>query len=249
LQLAEQEGQRGTESPDFELACLEAYLALACTSTMSAHHGHQWQERAAETAELLEATHGAYWSRRAGQLLVATASASAITNVELLRRLADSLYLNGDFNQAIAAYEKAATQARSQSDSRAFELAYKAALVEQKLERYLSAAKRLRELAKSQAADPHARQAHLLAAWNSAQADTRITNAGLYEELLREHLAMWATSASADQARLWLGAVCESKQAWSEAKELYSAVSQESSHREKAAQGLVRCQRAQLNKK
>ncbi|HMC09948.1 MAG TPA: hypothetical protein VKH44_01605, partial [Pirellulaceae bacterium] len=163
-------------------------------------------------------------------------------------RVADSHYLKGDFDQAIAAYDDAAGQATTKGDSQAaFELAYKAALVEQKRGRRIATADRLRILANSLPTHPQAAQAHLLAAWNAAQeSQNDASAAGLYEELLREHLKNWPTAESADQARVWLGKLSEAKPDWPTAINAYAAVSRASSHYGTAIASLVRCWREEL---
>src|SRR5207237_733882 len=162
-------------------------------------------EMAAETAALLDQAYGPYWGRRAGQLLTVALPANVRSaSAELLARAADSLYVQCDFDRALATYDEAAAAARAGSDGHAWlASAYKAALIEQQRGRNTAAADRLRILAKSHAKHQQAPSAHLLAAWNMAQASRdNSTAAASYEELLREHLLQWPTAASADQARI-----------------------------------------------
>src|SRR5207237_7434950 len=88
---------------------------------------------------------------------------------------------------------------------------------------------------------PQAAQAHLLAVWISGQeaAKERLA-AGLYQQLLREHLTSWPTVDSADQARLWLGKLYEGKADWPAAIEAYAGVSRASSHYAAAIGALAR---------
>src|SRR5262245_40574996 len=181
-------------SAELDFSWFEAFLAFARAArqgqtlfisdrTPAVELARTYEREAAQAAELLDQAHGPYWGRRASQLLVTAVPRGSVQSVELLSRTAESHYLRGDFDQAIAAYDDAAGQARRSGDPRtAFELAYKAALVEQQRERPLAAADRLRILAKSLATHPQAPQAHLLAAWNVAQAArTDSTAGGLYE--------------------------------------------------------------------
>jgi hypothetical protein len=199
----EPRAQSGHSSAELEFARLEALLTLA----RSASGGHQ--EQAIQTAKSLEQTFGPYWGRRADQLLAAMLPHAAVEsqNVELIKRKADGLYLQGDVDGSVAAYESASSRARENGDLvLAFELAYKAALVEQQSARYLAAAERLRSIANTLAPSERAASVHLLAVWNAGQAaDTEMAAQSLYRELLREHLAAWPASESAEQARQWLG--------------------------------------------
>jgi len=207
-----------------------------------------YQQQAAEHADRLEKTYGPYWGRRASQLLIAAMPRSALGSAQLLARAADGLYLKGDFDQAIATYDDAAAQAKAKGDFQtAFEQAYKAALAEQKRGRAAAAADRLRVLANAFPTHPQASQAHLLAAWNAShEAAKDRAAAGLYEELLREHLTSWPTAESADQARLWLGKLREGRADWPAAIVAYAGVSRGSPHYAAAIGALARAWRAEL---
>jgi len=187
-------------SPELDLARFEAFLLLARNS------GEGYQDQVAQAADILEQTHGPAWSRRAGQVLTTALPREKVANIALLARLADHDYLRGEFAPAIAAYDDAAARARAKQDlDTAFTPAYKAALVEQHRQEHLAAANRLQALSKEMASHPQAPAAHLLAAWNAGQAARADSKAAAtYAELLREHLAMWPSDATAEQARAWL---------------------------------------------
>jgi tetratricopeptide (TPR) repeat protein len=246
-------------SPDLDFARFEALLAQARAAAegerispgdraLPTEQARKYQQQAGQAAELLEKTHGPFWGRRASQMLISALPRGAMASAELLARAADGLYLQGDLEQAIAAYDAAAAQARSQGDLQAaFELAYKAALIEQRRERQLPAANRLRILAKSMPTHPQASTAHLRAAWSAAQAARAEPSAqSVYEELLDEHLALWPAAESANQARIWLGKVCDAKQDWRGAIEAYARVSRASPHYAGAMGGLATAWREQL---
>lgn len=249
----------GRVSPELDFAWLEAFVALAkaaragkLTSSTSQAGADgaatNYERQAAYMAELMADVHGPYWARQVSQLLVASVPRGAVTSVELLSRSADSLYLQGDVDQALLTYDDAAGQARRKGDSQAaFDLAYKAALVEQKRLRHLAAADRLRILANSSRGRAQAAQAHLLAAWNAAQAARSDASAApLYEELLREHLAAWPNGESADQARIWLGKLLEASSNWAGAIDAYSGVPRTSAHYAAAIAAAARSWRNEL---
>lgn len=246
-------------SPELDLARLEALLALSTAAengrrvaadqrVPAAELAKQYQHQAAQLAESLEQSHGHYWGGRAGRLLLAAVPRGTAVSAELLGRAADDLYLQGRTDEALAAYDDAAHQARARGDHNgAFQLAYKAALVEQQRKRNAAAATRLRILAKNLPTHRDAAAAHLLAAWNVAQdRDSRAASDGAYQELLAEHLAMWPTSESADQARLWLGQKREAAGDWPGAIAAYAGVSRASSHFTAAIAALVRATRQDL---
>lgn len=232
----------GQAAADFDFATFEGLVYLARQQAGKPAEAKRFQELAAETARFLESAHGPFWGRRADQVLLASLPRGAgAINVELLARTGDSLYLQGDFAQAIAAYHDAAEQARAVGNvPAAFELGYKAALVEQKNERHSEAADRFRRLAKNLATHPDAAQAHLTAAWHAAQ-HARSTPAAVddYEAILREHLGLWPTAASADRARLWLGKLADSRSDWPAAIEAYAGVGRSSEHFAAAIDGLA----------
>jgi hypothetical protein len=233
----------GRTAADFDFAIFEGLVYLARQqAAKNPAEAKRFQELAAESARFLEAAHGPFWGRRADQVLLASLPRGAgAINVELLARTGDSLYLKGDFAQAIAAYDDAAEQARAAGNVQAaFELGYKGALVEQKNGRHAEASDRFRRLAKNLATHPNAAQAHLTAAWHAAQ-HARGTPDGLadYEAILREHLTLWPAAASADQARLWLGKLAESRSDWPAAIDAYAGVSRSSEHFGAAIGGLA----------
>ena len=251
--LDERRSDAGESSAELDFAFLEAQLALArlasegkwpaASAKPAAEISKEYQDRAAATATLLEETYGTYWGRRADQLLVTSLPrGSGRGNLQLLARAADSLYVKGELDQAIAAYDEAAAQARADGDlNAAFDLAYKAALAEQRRKKHIEAANRLRILSKSFATHAQAPPAHLLAAWNAAQvASASPAAVNSYATILREHLATWPAAETGAQARVWLGKLKESQAAWEEAIEAYNGVPRSSPHFAAAIVGLAR---------
>lgn len=254
--LAEGRELEGQSLAELDFAWFEGFLSLARSASdgqrlanpeklLPAALAKRYQDQAATQAEFLEATYGPYWGRRADQLLVSALprDAGSTANADLLSRKADSLYRKGEHDSALAAYDDAAAAARAKNDLQvAFELAYKAALVEQQRGRHSDAANRLRILAKSLATHKHAPQAHLLAAWNAAQlAQVDAATVDNYAAILREHMATFPRAKSVNQARLWLGQLHESRAAWPEAIEAYSGIARESEHFAAAIAALARC--------
>jgi hypothetical protein len=235
----------GRSAAELDFAWFEALVALAhaAADSKDAAAAKQYQDQAAEAAKVLETDHGAYWGRRADQLLVAALPRGGGTvNVQLLMRTADRLYLQREFDQALAAYDDAAHQARTAGDlTAAFELAYKAALVERSREKHAAAARRFRTLGKSLATHPQAADAHLAAAWHAGQRLKDDPAAGEdYAAILREHLAVWPAHESSAQARMWLGRLLENQSQWADAAQVYAGVSRTSEQAAAAVAGLAR---------
>ncbi|MCI0361980.1 MAG: hypothetical protein L0211_26150 [Planctomycetaceae bacterium] len=202
----------GQAAAELDLARLEALLTLG-------------EFAQAESAmKQIAARHGEYWSIRAGQRLAALPRNAPLPSAELLARRGNALVLGGKLEEALADFDRAAEMARQTMDERAaFERAYKAALVAQKLKRSADAASRFRALATASPKHHEAPAAHLLAAWNAKNADE-------YAAILREHISLWPAAESAAQARLSLAAWAESRGQWQEALDNYAAIGGLSPH-------------------
>jgi len=231
--------------PDLDLVRLEIELdkLQSLQASNNAAERQQVEKSIESLAQVITQRHGPYWGRRADQLVanLLTTSGGAGTTA-ILSRAADSLYLKGEFDQAIAAYEQAASRASEAADPEsAFQLRYKAGLVQQERRQFADAARRLRELALGLRTHSKASQAHLLAAWNAAQAVRHDPPAAtLYGELLEEHARTWPAAASLGQAQLWLGELRESQRRPLEAAEAYTRVPPDSEHFPAAVVGAAR---------
>jgi hypothetical protein len=200
----------GKASPELDLAWLETYIAAWQQSQQQGNttDSQTWQDKAAGMAKFLQQTHGTYWGRRGDQLLVHALGGSAGgAGAAVLARTADNFYRKGEFDQAAAAYEKAADQAFAAGDpNAAFELAFKGALVQQQRQLFADAARRLRAVSLKELNHPQAPIAHLQAALNTAQEVRRDPSAAdSYVAILQEHLKTWPEDESSAQAALWLG--------------------------------------------
>jgi tetratricopeptide (TPR) repeat protein len=235
----------GQSAADLDFAYLETCLALwqaaiADDSTTA----ETWRNRAAEVVRSIEQMHGPYWGRRGDLLLVHTVGLNrAGGNVDILSRTADGLYRQGQWAEAVNAYEQAGAQALSTGQTRqGFELRYKAALVEHSRQQHQPAAQRLRRLALDLPDQPGAADVHLLAAWNTAQAARSQPDAmERYTAILEEHLGQWPSAPTADTARLWLGRLRENQRQWQAAAEAFQAVSRQHDEHQTAWQAAARC--------
>ena len=216
---------------DPQLSLAKVETCVAATAVARQDNDEQeatlWQKRALALIRQTERTHGAYWGRRAELLLIsATGNATANGDWEVLARSADHLYRQKEWDQAVATYDKAAAAAASAGDSaKAFTLAYKAALVEHGRERKQTAADRFAKLARRWPKHAKADAAHLNAIILTARlvqsASEPEAPLARYQQLLRDHLATWPTSASSQKCGAWLGKLCEQQKHSDEAMAAY----------------------------
>lgn len=236
----------GASSPELDAAQLETYISLwtAAVDEQDRQAAAQWREQVVTTAKFIEQTHGAYWGRYAELLLIRRGAGQRDGSAEVLARLADEAYRQGRHEEAVAAYDVATAAARAEEDeSRAFELAYRAALVQQERRLFEDAADRFRTLAIEQASHPQAGNAHLLAIANVRQASAAAGQwQAAYADMLREQLARWPNDAkTADVAALWLGELEAGHEAWEAAIKAYQQVSANSRGHEAAVRALGTC--------
>jgi hypothetical protein len=236
------------QSADLDYAFLEAAIALwkAAVTDNKQAQADRWRSEAVTRVKTIEQSHGPYWGRRAELLLINSGRGmGAAADADVLARAADDVYRQGKIDEARAAYDQAAATARD--PAQAFALRYKAALIDHTQKRHAAAAVRLRRLGCDLATQPNARDAHLLAAWNAAQAAAHDAHRiEAYTEILDEHLRLWPQGPTADTARLWLGRVRESQQDWRAAVAAYAGVSREHASFADATRGAARCSQHML---
>jgi tetratricopeptide (TPR) repeat protein len=220
----------GANAPELELAMLEACLAAwrRAENSSDAEAASAWQARSAAIVRKVDEQFGAYWRRRAETLLAAVVGGSPTTgDPAILMRAAESFFRSGQVDDAIAAYDRAHTQALAGGDHEAaFAAAYAAAHVEQDRGRFVEAAGRFRALALALPDQPASGDAHLLAIYSLSQVDPSSDQSAWDEflPLIEEHLDHWPAAPSANQARLWLGRIQEGRRHWEQAVAAYSAI-------------------------
>ncbi len=235
----------GVTSADLDFAIFEALLVLWRKASQAKNDASakNFQERTVDLAKFLNETHGPYWGRRADQLLIRSQPGGAGAGTEILSRAADNLYLKKEFDQAIAAYDQAAEQARAGGNAAGgFELAFKAALVQEQRQRHAEAARRFRALAVALPLHKEAAAAHLRGAWNEAKAAVQDAEAEqTYVAMLAEQIATWPETESAAQARLWLGKWHAGRKEWAGAIEAFAGITRESLHFPAAVAAVAPC--------
>ena len=254
----------GKTSAELDFALLEVYLAQwsAAAAKKDEQAAGKSQKLAVAVVDLLEQQHGAYWSRRGELLLVRSAARSGGTrDLEILSRTADNLYLQKQFDEAIAAYDQAARQAAAAANKQAaFDLAFKAAAVVYQLSRHEDAARRMGALAVGQPQNSQASRAHWLgvlsaraqlAAASKAASGTDPQTADngdlkeltTYVDMLEEHLEIWPTAPTADDGHFALGLIRGYRRAWPLAIKAYLSVSPASKSYAEAVAKAAECSR------
>ena len=216
----------GATSPDLDFAFLQSFVRQwrALADQGEDEEASRWRDRAVAAAEFIEKNHGGYWSRRADLALVNAGQQQGAASVAILSRTAADLYLKGQLTEACTVYDKAAASATEAGETAvAFDLAYKAALIQQQASQFANASERFRRLA-VESADPRAHQSHLVAAINAADAvRAKQVTIDHYASLLDEHLETWPNAPTAATIANWQGQLREQQKNWSAAIESYRA--------------------------
>jgi hypothetical protein len=245
----------GESSAELDFAHLETMIDAwqAATKANNKTEAAAWQQRATAQVQLLEREYGAYWMRRAETLLARTVAGSGDGNLAALRRAAESYYRGSRWKEALKTYDDAALlAARSGDADEAFALAFTAASIEHDRKETAAALERFKQLSERMPEQPRAAEAHLMAIVNAAQlareakGEQQAGRIETYSALLREHLKLWPQDATADQVRLWLGRLLESRGDWLAAREQFLAVQPESPQFEEALRAALACAERQI---
>jgi tetratricopeptide (TPR) repeat protein len=197
--------------------------------------------------DAIRTRYGAYWARRAELLVGHTlADAGPASDADALLLAAQHLYHNGQTDEAVAAYDRAARLLTQNGDrDQAFQASMSAAAIERSNGNSLSAADRFRQLAASQPRHPRAAEAHAMAIRALAKLMRTATDDGLprltesYERLLTEHLTHWGASPTAEDVRWWYGQFLASRGDWAAAIDVLQSIPPTSNHYADAVYAIV----------
>ncbi len=246
LARADGEIASGEESePEFDLARLEAYLEARrrAIEAGEAAKAAQWLERADGCLRAIELRHGPAWRRRGEMLVTAAVGSDETTDAAMLVRIAENAYHSEQYDEAIAAYDRAAAASLAAGEAdRAFDLGFTAATIAHRLARHEEACTRYRQIALGHKPHAKAPDAHLLAISHAAELARNNSEEPLqrYLGLLEEHLQLWPNNASAGEVRWRLARLYEYRQQWEAAAEAYRSVSDET-RRPAAVAAAERC--------
>jgi hypothetical protein len=240
----------GQSSAELDFAHLETQIDAwqAAAKAKNKADVAAWQQRATNQVQLLEREHGAYWMRRAETLLARMVAGSGDGNVAALRRAAESYYRGSRWEDALKTYDQAALLAAKSGDpNEAFALAFTAASIEHDRNQTATALDRFKQLSERMPEQPRAGEAHLMAIVNGAQlardtkGEEQTEQFKAYEALLVDHLQTWPNDPTADQVRLWLGKLLESRRELTQAMAIYQQVPADRTQYEEAMRGALRC--------
>lgn len=241
--------QRTAEWDDAVLqVCLAVSTAAAAQGDVA--QATAWRNQAVARLPQI-ARHGQFWKRRAETQLARSVSNDVQSPDELqtLVRAAAGFYRSGEFDEAVAAYDRARVAANQQGQSdQFFDLSLTAAAIEQEQDHHAAAAKRFRELSLAVPGNDRAAEAHMTAVYNCAQAARAHRPVVLDEYLawLDEHIRTWPEAASSDQARWLLARVYQQQGQWDQAIATLQGISAENEQFVPALKLLADCYEAKI---
>ena len=152
--------------------------------------------------------------------------------VDLLIRLADEADRKARWDDALKAYDRAATLALSLNQTdQALRMDFQAGKILEKQGQHRLAAQRLTSSAVRDDRLLFAPSVHLVGCWNFAKAiqSDQPEQRKRFEELLQDHLRRWPSGSAANQVRVWLAAEFQSGHQWQKAFDAVSARRQQQS--------------------
>ena len=215
--------------PEFDLAFLDAFIYFWDKAAKEENEGsaENYQQQAVLTVKHIEETHGPYWGRVAElQLLKHAGMNGDSTNLVVLERTADDLYRKDKLNEAIEAYDATAEAAKNAGNNDlAFNVLYKAALIEQKRNNTEAYIERLTTTGVQHRNHPQAAAVHML----GIRAVIEILNDDPsrreeLETLLIEHLTYFEAGSTVNQSAIWLGTLQQRRRSFDSAIKSYMAV-------------------------
>ncbi len=207
------ERRRGeVTSPEFDLALLEAMLAE--WHLASGSQAAELSDRISRHVDLIGLEHGSWWLRRAKRAVgkqFATPGATATDDG--LRLAAENLFLAGNYDEAVTAYDRAAKMAADQGKAAtALELARSAAAVQLRRGAVTDARQRLLKIAAADGPDEVRAAAHhaaivctVMLARHESEPSRREEHLQQYRALLQAHVDAFPTATTTPTVWLWLG--------------------------------------------
>lgn len=242
----------GVTSGELDYAFLETCLAAwrAAAESNREQEAVQWQTKANDMVAVIQRQDGPYWTRRAQMLLSGYIQALPGGNLDMQIQAAENAYHGGQYDDALAAYDRVEALAREQGENdRAFELGFVAATIEHRRERHREAMVRYHQLATKARSHPKAPEAHLLAIHHAGQLVLEEPTDSLqqYAALAEEHLALWPNASTTNQARHCLGFAHERRRDWRKGLEQYQAISPDYAKFDQVADAVARCSKAWID--
>jgi hypothetical protein len=239
----------GANRSDSTLALAHLEALIAAWRGADGDGANVWSEHATRQLNHIRQIDDPLAARQA-EVLVGRAFAESPSgqNDDALVLAAENLYHAGRIDEALAAYDRAANQARENGKpNKAFDLAFTAAAVARQSRDWAGASSRYRQAAVAMPANPQAAAAHRLAIVTHAEAirdqplEATPESLAAYQRLLDEHLATWPDSETADDVRWWSVRLAMSDRRWAEALDQLETISPEGENFDSALVAAVEC--------
>jgi len=196
-------------APQLQLLRIRGCLILADAASNQSAERRDWQQLAVAIAEELQRLYGGYWGRRGNRVISDSlgGKATSETDAQLLVKVGSEAERNEQWDDAIAAYRKAAAGLEPEDTATRFQLLYRVGLIQQEQGESLRAADTFGSLATELPQHEKAATASMLCIWNWAQArraapgDEQI--AAAYARAIATHLQLWPSAENSGQVRLW----------------------------------------------
>ena len=236
----------GATSADLDYAMLETCLAAWSAASQSGDNDKAdlWRDKTSEMVRLIGRVDGPYWTRRAQMLVSSAMGALPGAGLSVQIQAAENAYHSGQYDEALAAYDRARELARQQGDAaQAFDLGFIAATIEHRRNRHEEAQRRYRALAQAAPERPRAAEAHLLAFYHAGRSAAAQPEGALerYLALGEEHLRNWPNGPTADEVRWCLGRTRQHRRDWRGAVEQYRDVSPQYAKFEQVVEAIDEC--------
>lgn len=212
----------GQTAPELDYTLLEAYLAKwKIARRDQPENARLWEPRIREIVNDLRKKGPVAWARRAELLVTRQLAANGVPeDIDMNVYAAENAYRTKQWNEAIAAYDRARTMAERQGDfTRGLQLGLAAAAIEHERERHQEAWQRYHELCQRFSDQEGVVEAAQLAVFHAGQLAKENPSEFLsvYRQELENYLRRWPHSQFACEVAVFLGRLHAKSGSWLEA--------------------------------
>lgn len=211
----------GQTAPELDYALLEAYLEKRKTARANQpEDARLWETKIREIVNGLRQKGPIDWARRAELLVIRHLASSEVPqDIDMNVYAAENAYRAKQWEEAIAAFDRARKVAEQQGDtSRALQLGLAAAAIEHERGRHPEAWQRYHELSERFAEQTEAAEAGQLAVFHAGQLAKKNPTEflSIYQQELESYLRRWPQSPFSCKVALFLGRLHAKASRWSE---------------------------------
>jgi len=212
----------GQTTPELDYALLEAYLEKwKIARKNQPDDARLWETRIREIVNDLRQKGPVDWARRAELLVIRHLASSEVPqDIDMNVYAAENAYRSMQWDEAIAAFDRARKVAEQQGDtSRALQLGLAAAAIEHERGRHQEAWQRYHELSERFPGQTEATEAGQLAVFHAGQLAKNNPSEFLpiYQQELETYLRLWPQSPFSCEVALFLGRLHAKAGRWPEA--------------------------------